>query len=299
MKKLISLTLFAAAASLLWVCKAPTPTLTICKKTIPAGGLGFPIHWGVGSAGSQPPPYWVTLSDAQCSSVNVGPGQDHFNTFEEKVPAGWTLTNITCNYTTSVVKFIGANANPAFQPGDHTVTIDLNESNVTCTFVNQQQPQPPCCDNYVFDLTTGQGGAATDPLWSVNTGSAFITAPSSAWMIMPPAEWIQPVASPPAGPVPPGTFQYRIRFDVPACATGHVELMGTFAADNSATASLDMIPIPNASCPGPNCFNAPQAPVPLYLQSIQPGIHTLQIDVTNEGGPSGLVMNGRLRRVCP
>jgi len=31
---------------------------------------------------------------------------------------------------------------PAFQSGDNTVTMDLNEQNVTCTFVNEQQP--PC-----------------------------------------------------------------------------------------------------------------------------------------------------------
>src|SRR5437764_1373715 len=72
--------------------------------------------------------------------------QDHYNKFTENVPSGWTLTNISCASTTSPVKIIGADANPAFQPGDNTVTIDLNEANVACTFVNQAvRVVDPCC----------------------------------------------------------------------------------------------------------------------------------------------------------
>ena len=111
----------------------PAQTITICKSTIPAGGTGFPFSWANGFGPLAP----FTLNDGQCETKNVT-NQDHFNKFTENVPPGWTLTNISCTYTTSVVKIIGANANPAFQSGDNTVTIDLNEANVKCTFTNRQ-----------------------------------------------------------------------------------------------------------------------------------------------------------------
>ncbi|MEX0683314.1 MAG: hypothetical protein WD904_08290 [Dehalococcoidia bacterium] len=107
-------------------------TITICKDTTPPGATGFPFTWTAGSNGPQP---GFMIDDQQCSVLDVS-GLDKFNTITEVVPVGWTLTNITCNQVTSPVSFIGANPNAAFQPGDDTVQIDLNEANVTCTFFN-------------------------------------------------------------------------------------------------------------------------------------------------------------------
>jgi hypothetical protein len=273
----------------------PPQTIKICKQTIPPGGTGFLFNWANG-LGSLPS---FNLNDTQCSIKNVTT-QDHFNKFTENVPAGWALTNISCTFTTSVVKIIGANPNPAFQPGDNTVTIDLNEANVTCTFVNRQYP--PCC-NYQFNLNTGQSGPI-DPLWKANGNNAYYTPPVSSWLTVPfaPARWIQPVSSPtPSGMVPQGLHKYTANFNVPACSAGQVRLSGTFAADNSATAYLDGNPIPGASCPGPVCFNTPQAPVSLNgAPPIGPGPHTLEIDVTNlTKGASGLIVNAQVKRTCP
>lgn len=123
-------------------------TITICKKTIPSGGTGFPFTWANGSGPLAP----FTLNDGGCTTKNMT-GQDHYNKFTENVPSGWTLTNISCAARTSPVKIIGADPNPAFQPGDNTVTIDLNEPNVTCTFVNQRQtPVDPCCPPWNKDM---------------------------------------------------------------------------------------------------------------------------------------------------
>ncbi len=271
----------------------PPPTITICKKTLPAGGTGFPFTWTVGSTGTPQP---FTLNDGQCSVKNLT-GLDHYDKFTENVPAGWTLTNIACTYATSVVKIIGANANPAFQPGDNTVTIDLNEPNVTCTFYNRQQP---CC-NWSMNLNTGQSGPI-DPMWKVNTNNAYVTTPVTSWIALNPAKWIQVKNSPNpasvAGPVP--IYKYTVKFTVPNCPTGHVELHGAFAADNSAKAFLDGNPIAGASCTGPVCFNTPQAPVPLNVALVTPGVHTLEIDVTNLSyGASGLIVRAQLSTVCP
>lgn len=134
---------------------APAQTITICKSTKPSGGANFPFTW---SNGFGPLPSF-SLNDGQCVTKDVT-HQDHFNKFTENVPAGWTLANITCTYTTSVVKIIGANNNPGFEPGDNTVSIDLNEANVTCTFGNIQ-PQPPCTPRPAGMVSwwTGDGNA--------------------------------------------------------------------------------------------------------------------------------------------
>jgi hypothetical protein len=229
------------------------------------------------------PPF--TLNDTQCRTTTLTAGQDRYNTFTENVPVGWILTNISCNATTSAVKFIGANANPAFQLGDNTVTIDLNEPNVTCTFLNRQAPS--CCA-FNVDLSTGQGN------WTVNGGSAYVTPPVSAWTVsMPPAQWIQPVAFPtPAPNVPAGLYRYTISFNVPSCVMGHVELNGALAADNDATAFLDTTPLTACS----NCFGSP---VPFNVTTVLPGPHVLEVDVSNTSGYSGLIANAQVRRICP
>lgn len=159
---------------------------------------------------------------------------------------------------------------------------------------------PPCCTTYNLDISTGQGTGARDPQWQVNGNSAFITPPFSGWTTaLTPAKWIQPVATPTPSPnVPSGVYHYMIKFKVPSCSAGHVQLNGTFAADNSASVLLDGIPVTITTCSN-TCFKAPQAPVPLNIGTVLPGAHTLEIDVTNNGGASGLVVNAHLTRKCP
>jgi hypothetical protein len=102
---------------------------------------------------------------------------DKFNKYTETVPAGWALTNIACAYTTSVVNIIGANSNPAFQPGDNAVTIDLNEANVTCRFTNQKTLPP--MDVYAVKFLCGNflptpPKVLTDGVeWPVKPGNYF------------------------------------------------------------------------------------------------------------------------------
>ena len=270
--------------------------IEICKKTIPAGGTGFQFSWANG-AGALPS---FSLDDSQCTTRNMT-GQDHYNTFTENVPAGWSLTNITCNATTTPVKIIGANPNHAFQAGDNTVTMDLNEPKVTCTFHNRRQPR--CC-RWSLDLSTGQGTGSIDPLWQVNNSNAYTISNlgvlSGTWLGLPPARWVQPANSSTPKSASGGPYKYKIKFAVPACE-GPVLLTGSFAADNSATAYLDNVAIPGASCPGPTCFNQTQAPVSLNGAPLitSGSSHLLEIHVQNASASfSGLVVNARVTRVC-
>lgn len=155
----------------------PTQTITICKKTKPIGSVSFPFTWANGF-GALPS---FSLHDNQCITKDVT-NQDHFNKFTDNVPAGWTVDSIICNYTTSVVKIIGADNNPGFQPGDNTVTIDLNEANVTCSFVNVQSQQP-CTPrpSGMVSWWTGDGNAS-DLVGGIN-GTAFGAASYAPGMV--------------------------------------------------------------------------------------------------------------------
>jgi hypothetical protein len=158
---------------------------------------------------------------------------------------------------------------------------------------------PSCC-NFHFDLSTGQGNGQQDPLWKVNGLPAYPTPPFPGWITtLTPARWLQPVASPTPSPnVPAGIYRYTVKFSVPNCPSGKVRLDAKFAADNTASVLLDGSPVPISACLL-TCFKAPQAPVSLSVPAISPGSHMLEIDVVNNNGASGLVVNAHLTRQCP
>jgi hypothetical protein len=171
--------------------------------------------------------------------------------------------------------------------------------------VQSRRPTLACCDCLgkvtTLDLSTGRA-SPKDPIWSVNGTFAYTTPKVSSWIALPTANWIQPDASPlPSNNILGNTdYSYTVSFYIPECAIPNsVRLSGNFAADNSAIAKLDKIPILNASCPGPVCFNTSQAPVSLNgAPPIGPGPHTLEIIVHNDSIYSGLIVNAKLTRQC-
>jgi hypothetical protein len=176
--------LFGCALALATIVSPPEVlaqvTTTICKKTVPSsdptlftftGANGFAT--GPNSFGSLYPPGPFNLQDGSCKTFNIT-GHDQFNKFTETVPPGWTLTNITCSHTTSAVSIIGANPNPAFQPGDNTVTIDQTEPNVTCTFVNQRGTG----DGLLKVCKVAGPGVAVGTSFSFTAGAGTFTVPA-------------------------------------------------------------------------------------------------------------------------
>lgn len=175
-------------------------------------------------------------------------------------------------------------------------------------------PSLPCCQclggtTAPLDLSTGQGGGPTDPIWSVakvgqSTGPGPFIIPSGAYLTLPPANWIQPDAKPlPKLDADAGTWKYTVQFNIPRCViSSEVRLDGSFASDNGSVAVLDGKKV--ASCPGPNCFDlaGPRNPTSLTVSSILPGMHTLEIDVTNlvtnPKTPTGLLVRATLQGQC-
>lgn len=173
-----------------------------------------------------------------------------------------------------------------------------------------QAPAAPtlsCCDCVgkvtTLNLSTGQGGP-NDPIWTINGAPAHPTSAYPGWMattnaMLNPAKWIQfPNQSTPASNVPAGNYKYNVRFNTPRCVIpSTITLEGYFAADNSATVSLDGNIIPTTICSN-NCFNVPQAPVHFTVTVPSSVSHSLDFVVNNLGGPSALVANVKVTRRC-
>jgi hypothetical protein len=174
-KVLTGVALLAVAVfALLAPAAAQSQVITICKQTVPAGGAGFPFVWQNGTGGPLSP---FTLNDGECQSFNVA-GMDAFNRFTENVPAGWTLTSIACNNTTTPVWFDGnGSSDPAFQPGDNRVNMDLNQPQVTCVFTNTARPADDPMDVYAVKFVCGSflPNGIDEADWPVKPGN-YLTA---------------------------------------------------------------------------------------------------------------------------
>jgi hypothetical protein len=168
--------------------------------------------------------------------------------------------------------------------------------------VSTKVQQLTCCECLggvtTLNLSTGQS-SPKDPFWSVNGNAAYTTPKVSSWVALAGAQWIQPAASPlPSNNIAPGLYKYVVKFFIPECTIrSQIQLTGKFSADNSAKAFLDTPAHAVGSCSGPTCFTAgvPLAVNPAWLT---PGNHTLEIDVTNNEGYSGLIVNASLTRQC-
>lgn len=296
-------------------------TTTICKQTNPS-----PDPWGTSfnftgaNSWTTPanktfsylyPPNPFGLKNTQCKIITIT-NNDKFNKFTENpVPPGWALTNIFCNYTTSVVRIIGANPNPTFQPGDNTVTIDQTESNVKCTFVNTlacfvptSLSLPPCTQPgqaVSLDLST-RNSPGFDLNWTVTPGGPNPTqTPSGPWTALPPNNnWVKPTTN------TASTYTYTRSFNLPCPPKSYqkLELSGNFAADNNGRVFLNGNPL--AQCIGSFCFQAPiggtafyAGPPPFTAGPFVPGLNQLTVRVGNQAGtPTGLSVIATLTATC-
>jgi len=138
------------------VSPPPTRMITICKQACPISNQFFSFAH-TNPSGTLPS---VIFPAGECRTFDVT-NSDPSNTFTENVPPGWTLSKISCTYSTSAVSFSnlsGGTFHSVFQPGDKSVHIDVNETNVTCTFLNTQNCIAPPVG--MVSWWTGDGVAA-------------------------------------------------------------------------------------------------------------------------------------------
>jgi hypothetical protein len=142
----------------------------------------------------------------------------------------------------------------------------------------------PVLANATHDLSTGTA------VWSVTTPANVTTTAQNAayvaWTTMlSPAQWV----SPPGSPTASGVYVYQTTFKAHKnCTNG--SLSGRFLGDNSVNLYFDGTLI--ASSQGtPNYGFLPGSVTPFSVASFGPGAHTLKAEVTNESGPTGVVVD--------
>jgi len=282
--------------------RASANDLTICKTTVPPTGTSGPFFAFTGANGfptgqksfnslylSNQSIFKLqdsTSNPANCQIFNIT-GNDQLNKITETVPPPpWKLTNISCTSGKSVVTIFGSNANPAFQPGDNTVSVDQADPNVTCTFVNT-------CAGTRLDLSTGVGS------WIVTrpngvSSTPHKVAPNSNWASQSPppsggsfpagTSWVQPANSSTLTSEPAGDYVYQIRFVVKCPA----KVQGWFAADNGGILVLDANPATTVQCNLPTCFLQNNV-TSFGPWSVGIGTHVIKVTVTNQGSLTGLL----------
>ena len=157
-----------------------------------------------------------------------------------------------------------------------------------------QSPSPTstCSEPHSVFVSTGRNAVSVggdDPVWSltaVPTGASFsppgpatVISPNAAWTTLPDTQWISAntgctVTFPMSG-CPAGVYRYELCWE----QCGALVDVGPFMilADNSASVSLDGIPI--ATTPSPGFATATSFS---FNPNPGPGMHRLRVDVVND-----------------
>jgi hypothetical protein len=155
----------------------------------------------------------------------------------------------------------------------------------------------PCCrclDGSATEIKIDTGLAP----WRVTTPQSqyqqiavpVASIPGSWTTLLAPAVWI----GPPGQPEDVGDYEYELQFYIPNCMIpSDIHVIGQAAADNRANVFLDGGPL-LAVVPG---FTSP---TPFTAGPVTgTGIHKLRFVVTNDGGPTGLVVRAAIIVRCP
>jgi hypothetical protein len=174
----------------------------------------------------------------------------------------------------------------------------------------KKMPTLGCCrclgEKNTLDLSTTPGNP-----WQVNgVPAAMVTSPNPAWSTNTGgAKWISINAAANGGANT--TYRYTLRFKVEKCTIPQtIVLKGlAVAADNRYSVSLTgpsgtigpSVPCPAAPASTGHCFTA----VPGQLNNFAawpitflPGIYSLNVDVTNISGPTGMFINAVAEGQC-
>lgn len=149
----------------------------------------------------------------------------------------------------------------------------------------------------MLDLSTGAAGNQ----WMVNGQPAAQVGAYPGWTTgTNGAKWVS-VNSTRNGGVG-ATYRYTLKFRVPDCTIPQKVTLGTISvsADNTFKASLigpNATPVPLAACTlsGGTCFTSAH---PGTATTLTPGLYTLQVEVGNISGPTGMFFSGRLEGTC-
>lgn len=172
----------------------------------------------------------------------------------------------------------------------------------------QRMPTLGCCrclgGQNTLDLSTGPGNA-----WKVNGQPAVVVAqPNAAWS--PNTNGAKWISIDPAGSgAPNATYRYTLQFKVQKCTIPQqIVFKGlAIAADNrykvylsGPSGSSPVVACPPAAAATGHCFTATNQlnNFATWPVAVVPGTYTLNVDVTNISGPSGMFLNAKLEGQC-
>lgn len=160
-------------------------------------------------------------------------------------------------------------------------------------------PRLPCCrclDGTATEIGINTGSAAwrvKSPLSQYQQPAVPIPIIPGSWASLPPAVWI----GAPGAPEAVGDYEFELQFYVPDCVIpAQIYATGQAAADNRAVIYMDSNTSPSGSVPGFDTNNITPFTAGPYVGA---GIHRLRFVVTNDGGPTGLLVRGVIRIQCP
>jgi hypothetical protein len=163
---------------------------------------------------------------------------------------------------------------------------------------------PPCArPGRAVSLDLGTATSGVDSNWTVSPGgpSPYHTS-LGAWTALA-NNWVQPAQSSTANSnAAAGTYTYTRRFNLPCSPNSYqqLQLTGRFAADNSATVSLNGHPL--NTCVGPFCFNNPILGTPFTYSGttfFNQGPNSLTVTVGNQTSSyTGLSVTAKLDAIC-
>ena len=168
---------------------------------------------------------------------------------------------------------------------------------------DQRIPTLGCCQclgkQNILDLSTTPGNP-----WLVNGQPAVaVTAPNAAWAPAAPAKWVSINAAANGGNNT--TYHYTLQFKVEKCTIPQTIVFKgiSAAADNYIKVWLTG---PSGGGPvqctvaGGYCFTPSNKLVNFaaWPVTVAPGLYTLNVDVTNISGPTGMFMNAVVEGKC-
>lgn len=170
-----------------------------------------------------------------------------------------------------------------------------------------RMPTLGCCrclgEQNTLDLSTGPGNA-----WKVNGQPAVVVAqPNGAWSnTTNGAKWISIDAA--GSGAANATYLYTLQFNVQKCTIPQqIVFRGlAVAADNrykvylTGPANSPVVPCPTAAAATGHCFTAANQlnNFATWPVTVVPGTYTLNVEVTNISGPSGMFLSGKLEGQC-
>lgn len=168
---------------------------------------------------------------------------------------------------------------------------------------DQRIPTLGCCQCLGKQNTLDLSTIASNP-WLVNGQPvAVVTAPNAAWAPAGPAKWVSINTAASGGNNT--TYHYTLQFKVEKCTIPQTIVFKgmSAAADNYIKVWLTG---PSGGGPvqctaaGGYCFTAANQlnNFAAWPATVAPGLYTLNVDVTNISGPTGMFMNAVLEGQC-